>query len=132
MRAAYARYVERMGRQPGPVLDDYGKRIADRQAWVLLAEAECIAGVLVLEEQADALLLDNVAVDPDFHGRGLGRRLILHAEEEARRRGFATLRLYTHEVMTESQELYRRNGWRIVDRRREKGYDRIYMEKPVA
>ena len=67
---AYGHYVARMSKPPGPMLDDYARRIADGQAWVLEDEGR-LAGVLVLEDaEGGALLLDNVAVAPSAQGRG--------------------------------------------------------------
>src|SRR6202041_1219335 len=56
VHAAYAHYVPRIGKPPGPMLDDYALRIANGQAWVL-EDAGRIIGVLVLEDQSDSLLL---------------------------------------------------------------------------
>ena len=84
---AYGHYVARIGQKPGPMNDDYRRRVAAGQTWVLIDEDE-IAGLAVLEEQADHLLLDNVAVRPAAQGRGYGRALIAFAEAEAARRGF--------------------------------------------
>jgi ribosomal protein S18 acetylase RimI-like enzyme len=126
--AAYRPYVARIGKPPGPMLDDYASRIADAQAWVLEDDGR-VVGILVLEEQPDALLLDNVAVRPDCRGSGYGRALIAFAEAEARRRGFAEIRLYTHVLMTENQGLYWRLGYLETGRVTEKGFDRVYMAK---
>jgi ribosomal protein S18 acetylase RimI-like enzyme len=130
VQAAYAPYIARIGKAPGPMLDDYAQRIARQQTWVLQDAGE-IAGILVLEDQADALLLDNVAVRPECHGRGHGRALMLHAEAEAARRGFNTIRLYTHVLMTENRALYRRAGYSETGFVSEGGFDRVYMEKAI-
>lgn len=69
---AYGHYDARLGKPPGPMLDDYDRRIADEQAWVLEEDGR-LAGVLVLEDTEDgALLLDNVAVAPSAQGKGTG------------------------------------------------------------
>jgi ribosomal protein S18 acetylase RimI-like enzyme len=73
-----------------------------------------------------------VAVDPAAQGTGLGRRLMDFAEEQARHMGLTRLWLCTKEVMTESASLYNHLGYREFDRRREAGYDRIFMEKMLA
>jgi ribosomal protein S18 acetylase RimI-like enzyme len=130
VHAAYAHYVPRIGKPPGPMLDDYAQRIADGQAWVL-EDAGRIIGVLVLEEGADGFLLDNIAVLPECQGKGLGRSLIEFAEAEARRRGYREIRLYTHVLMTENIALYRRVGFVQTHRVSEKGYDRVYMTKQL-
>jgi ribosomal protein S18 acetylase RimI-like enzyme len=128
---AYSPYVARIGKPPGPMLDDYAKRIADRQAWVLEDDTG-IAGVLVLEETAGSFLLDNIAVAPATQGKGLGRRLIAFAEQQALARGYTRIDLYTHVMMTENIALYRRLGFRETKRVNEKGFDRVYMSKPLT
>ena len=127
---AYAPYVARIGKPPGPMLDDYAQRVAAGQAWVLERDGEII-GILVLIEQSDQFLLDNVAVRPDCHGGGHGRALVAFAEDEARRRGWREIRLYTHALMTENQAIYRRLGFVDTGRVTEKGYDRVYMTKAL-
>ena len=128
---AYGHYIERMGKPPGPMLDDYAKRIADGQVWVLEANG-AVAGLVVLEDDGHgALLLDNIAVAPSAQGQGVGRRLLIFTENEARRRGYKQVRLYTHVLMTENIALYGRIGFRETGRITEKGFDRVYMSKSL-
>jgi ribosomal protein S18 acetylase RimI-like enzyme len=129
VRNAYSVYIPRIGKPPGPMLDDYRRLIADRDVNVLEDVAGEIAGLVVLLPKADHLLLDNIAVRPDCQGRGIGRRLIAFAEGEGRRLGFAELRLYTHEKMSENMALYKRLGFVETGRGREAGYDRVFMTK---
>lgn len=131
VNAAYAPYVVRLGQPPGPMLDDYAARIAAGEAQVLETNG-AIAGLLVLLKRPDHLLLDNVAVDPAYQGRGLGRVLLQAAEAEARRLGLKELRLYTHVLMTENQSLYLRQGWEETGRAQEAGYERVYFRKPLS
>ena len=126
--AAYGGYVERIGKPPGPMLEDYAAVIREHDVFVAISADEVI-GILVLIESADGLLLDNLAVDPARQGGGIGRALIDLAEREARRRGFDALDLYTHERMVENIALYGRLGYRETDRRTEHGYARVYLRK---
>ena len=130
VRDAYTPYIARIGREPGPMLADYDVLVRDGLVQVL-EEGGAIVAILVLLPQDDCLLLDNIAVVPASHGRGYGRRLIAHAEAEARRLGFAELRLYTHVLMTENIALYTRLGFSETHRVTEKGFARVYMRKPV-
>lgn len=131
--AAYAHYVARIGRAPGPMGDDYAARVAAGEASLALDPAGAIVGLLVLElRDGAAPLLDNVAVAPRAQGQGVGRALIAHAEAAARRRGAGSLRLYTHEKMIENIALYRRLGFAEIARIDEKGFRRVYMEKALA
>ncbi|HEV2187561.1 MAG TPA: GNAT family N-acetyltransferase [Stellaceae bacterium] len=107
VRDAYSVYLDRMGKPPGPMLDDYVTLINDGAVSVLEEDGE-IRAIVVLLPQSDHLLLDNVAVRPESQGTGLGRRLVGFAEAEARRLGFTEVRLYTHQTMTENIALYKR------------------------
>ncbi len=128
--AAYTHYTARIGKLPGPMLDDYARRIADGQTWVM-EDGGRIVGVLVLEETQSGFLLDNVAVSPGCQGKGHGRALVEFAEAEARRRGYDAIHLYTHALMAENIALYHRIGFIETHRVREKGYDRVYMAKQL-
>ena len=131
VHAAYSIYVERIGKPPGPMLDDYAGLIAAGAVNVLEGPDGIIAALIVLLPKSDHLLLDNIAVHPDRQGRGLGGQLIAFAESETRRLGYAELRLYTHERMTENIARYTRLGFRETGRGHEGGYDRVFMTKPI-
>ena len=128
---AYTPYIARIGKPPGPMLDDYDRRIAAGQVWVLVSDG-ALAGLLVLEDADGALLLDNIAVAPAAQGQGHGRALIEFAHAEARRRGLTQLRLYTHVLMTENVALYARLGFIETGRVSEHGYQRVYMAKRLT
>lgn len=132
VRAAYSIYIDRIGKPPGPILDDYAALIDAGVVSVLEDADHVIAGIVVLVAKPDHLLLDNIAVRPDRQGRGFGRRLIAFAESEARRFGFGELRLYTHQKMTENIGLYARLGFAETGRGHEHGYDRVFMRKLVS
>ena len=102
---AYRHYIARIGKPPGPMLDDYAARVLEGAVWVL-EEGAVVAGIIVLLPAPDYLLLDNIAVSPARQGSGFGRRLLAFAEAEALRRGYAEIRLYTHQTMEENQRLY--------------------------
>jgi ribosomal protein S18 acetylase RimI-like enzyme len=128
VRRAYALYVPRMGKEPGPMLDDYGARVAEGSAYVLECD-NTLCGALVLLDYPDHLLLDNVAIDPAYQSRGLGRILIDFAEDEAQRRGYGEIRLYTHQTMTENASMYAALGYEETARGEQAGYDRVFMRK---
>jgi ribosomal protein S18 acetylase RimI-like enzyme len=111
VREAYSVYIDRIGKPPGPMLDDYGRLIEQGAVSVFAEGTGSIAALLVLLPALDHLLLDNIAVRPDHQGQGLGRQLIAFAESEARRLGYAEIRLYTHEKMTANIGLYARLGF---------------------
>lgn len=128
VRLAYEGYIATLGKPPGPMLDDYAARIASGEVRVLVEE-DGIAGVLVLIEKPDHLLLDNVAIDPSRQHAGLGRRLMVHAEAEARARGIGEIRLYTQVAMTRNIAIYERFGYEETGRGEQAGYHRVFMRK---
>ncbi len=128
VQKAYSRYIPRLGRPPGPMLDDYDQLIRDGHVWVA-ERSGTVVGVLVLIPQADHLLLHNVAVHPDTQGQGVGRLMLDDAERLARQGGYSMIRLYTNEVMTENVGLYSHLGYVETHRAQENGFRRIYMAK---
>lgn len=131
INAAYRHYVARIGNIPGPMRDDYARVIIEHSVWVV-RDNDKVAGVLVMIDKPDKLLLDNVAVHPDYQGQGIGRKLITFAETEAAQRGYDTIYLYTHEKMHENIALYARIGYVEFKRVTELGLNRVYMQKGLS
>ena len=125
---AFDHYVERIGRKPGPMLMKYDKEIREHLVFVV-EESGQIVGSLVLCIKEEGFLLDVIAVEPLWQGRGVGRMLLEFAEVEAQRQGYQSIYLYTHEKMTENQLLYSKIGYVEYDRRSEDGLARVYMRK---
>lgn len=126
--AAFAPYVERIGKPPAPMLQDYAAVIAERQVWVA-SDGQQIIGALVLDTTGEGFLLDTVAVLPSRRGTGIGRKLLEFAQCEAQRQGHTSIYLYCNEKMTENQALYSRIGYTEYGRRTEDGYARVYFGK---
>ena len=63
--------------------------------------------------------------------RGLGcARLLMHAvEERARALGVRTLRLDTNRALPEAAQLYRKTGWREIERFNDDPYAHVFFEK---
>jgi ribosomal protein S18 acetylase RimI-like enzyme len=129
-RAAYQKYVPRIGREPAPMAADFAAEIAAGRV-VVVEAGGAVLGYMVAWPQADAYYIDNVAVDPAAQGRGLGRQLIDHAACTARRHGLAALRLYTNVAMSENLALYRRMGFVETHRAVEQGFARVFMRRDL-
>jgi GNAT superfamily N-acetyltransferase len=127
---AYDKYVERIGRKPTPMTADYDAAIAEHDVWAIEIDGT-IAAALVLIPEKDMLLIENIAVDPAHQGTGLGKLLLAFAEDEARRQGYKTLRLYTNAKMTENIALYTRYGYRKTGRGIRRGLHAVYMRKTL-
>ncbi|MEN3281442.1 MAG: hypothetical protein V7607_2582 [Solirubrobacteraceae bacterium] len=127
---AYSVYVERIGRRPAPMDDDYAAKV--RRGQVFVADDDgVIVGLIVLIAGAQYLLIENVAVDPCRQGVGIGRTLLAHAEHYARDQRLSELRLYTNAAMAENLVLYPRLGYVEIDRRFADGFQRVFFSKRV-
>lgn len=128
--AAYAHYVERIGRRPAPMDEDYSRVLQDADAWVA-EDAGRVVGAVVTYRRAGHVQLDSIAVDPHRQGEGLGFRLLRLAEEHARRCGLGQVRLYTNEAMTENLDFYARAGYREIGRGEQDGFRRVFFVKEL-
>jgi ribosomal protein S18 acetylase RimI-like enzyme len=130
VRKAYRVYIDRIGKKPAPMIDDY-ENLIRKQLVHVIEEGNSVLVLTVLVPMEKFMLVENVAVHPNFHGRGCGRKLLDYADKIAKTRGFTEIRLYINEKMIENLNIYRHLGWREYKRRTEKGYRRIYMKKPL-
>lgn len=129
--AAFAPYLPRLGRPPGPMLQDWAANVAAGEVFVVADETGPLDALARLVAEPEALLLDTLAVRPDRQGRGLGGALVAFAETEVRRRGLPRLRLYTNALMPENVALYERLGFVETHRGGEPPYRRVFMEKAL-
>jgi GNAT superfamily N-acetyltransferase len=126
--AAYGPYAPLIGRTPMPMLADYGDALRDHDIWVL-ESVGVIVGVIELVDRGDHLWIENVAIQPGWQGRGLGRRLLVHAEDEARRLGRGEVGLLTNERYVANIAMYTRYGYRETHREPHLGTDLVYFRK---
>ena len=111
-REAYAKWVPVIGREPKPMTADFDAAIRDHRV-DLLCEGERIVALIETIAEPEALLIENVAVSPACQGRGLGRRLMAHAERLAAAMGYGEIRLYTNARFVENVAFYQRLGYAI-------------------
>jgi len=112
-REAYAKWVPVIGREPKPMTVDFEAAIRDHRI-DLLCLGERVVALIETIAEADALMIENVAVSPAFQGRGLGRRLMAHAERLAAEMGYGEIRLYANARFVENVALYLRLGYAIT------------------
>ena len=107
---AYRKWIPVIGRKPAPMLADYGKLIADGVVYII-APDDAVIAVLVIWPIADALLIENICVQPGQQRGGIGRALMDFAEKRAQAAGFDRVRLYTNEKFEANQAYYRKLGY---------------------
>lgn len=112
VRAAYAKWVPLIGREPMPMRVDYAEALA-RHEFDLATDAQRILGLAETLLHADHLWLENIAVAPDAMGRGIGRALLARVESSALAAGRAEVRLLTNGAFADNIGLYTWLGYRI-------------------
>jgi|SRR5271170_337488 len=109
-RAAYAKWASLIGREPLPMTVDYDRAVVEHIIH-LLEENEQLIALIETIPKKDHLLIENIAVRPDQQGKGLGDRLLVHAEELARSLGFEEIQLYTNSAFASNLAFYAKRGY---------------------
>ena len=104
-----------------PDLDDIAGWYGPRDGYTVVAEAKpdgrLVGGGTLYRDDARTARLARMTVDTSLRGQGLGRRLVAHLVEEARRRGYAAVVCETTDTWQDAIGLYLRCGFTEVDRR---------------
>jgi enamine deaminase RidA (YjgF/YER057c/UK114 family)/GNAT superfamily N-acetyltransferase len=114
VKAAYAKWVPVIGREPVPMTADYALAVRTNRFDLLEQDGALVALVETIP-RADHLWVENLAVAPAHHGQGIGRRMLGHAEDVARALGHTTVRLATNQAFAGNVDFYRRAGF-VVER----------------
>ena len=128
---SFAKYIARIGKKPAPMLADYEGHINNGSVFVLEYE-NTLAGLVILVDSAEHVLLDTIAVYPSYQGKSLGKALLRFAENHTVQMGKSEVRVNTNEKMFENIAIYNHCGYMEYDRRCEDGYDRVFFRKKLA
>jgi len=130
-RSAYAKWVPLIGREPLPMKANYSVAIARHRFDLLFVNSD-LAGLIETLLRDDDLLIENVAVAPNFQKRGFGRSLIAHAEQVAAQAGQRYVRLYTNSRFEENLRFYASLGYAAEREELLNGGVAIHMIKQIA
>lgn len=111
-RDAYAQWIAVIGREPLPMKADYEKAVREHEIDLLYAGEDLVALIEIIPH-ADHLFIENIAVAPEYQGKGFGRYLLRHAEAKARSAHITELRLLTNQAFASNVSLYQGVGFRI-------------------
>lgn len=129
-RAAYAKWVPLIGREPWPMTADYEAALRHHRIDLLHLEGE-VVGLVEMIPHPDHLLVENVAVLPEHQGQGHGRRLMAHAEAVATALGHGLMRLYTNQRFAENIAFYQRLGYVVERQEALPAGVVVHMRKPL-
>lgn len=94
--------------------------------WVMVREPENqVVGYIIFWKIGEEVQVNNIAVHPDFRGRGLGESLLRNVIAWVKKKGaqFITLEVRTSNLA--AQALYRKLGFKTI------GIRRFYYSNPV-
>jgi ribosomal protein S18 acetylase RimI-like enzyme len=130
-RAAFTKYIARIGREPSPMVANFSAEIGADHV-VVIETGGVVAGYMIARPEIDAYFIDSIAIDPARQGEGLGRRLLDRAVGDARKYHLPAIRLYTNVAMTENLSMYAHLGFVETHRATtEKGFHCVYLRLNV-
>src|SRR5271154_741135 len=130
-RTAYEKWIPLIGREPLPMTADYDRAVAEHVIDLWEEDGQLLALIEAIPA-TDHLLIENIAVRPDQQGKGIGERLLLHAEELASSLGCDEIRLYTNAAFASNLAFYSRRGYQEYRRGTVvPGSVTVYMRKMI-
>ncbi|MDQ1911912.1 GNAT family N-acetyltransferase [Paenibacillus sp. GD4] len=89
-------------------------RLKHCSTYVQTAPSRAVIGFISLRSGRDILLVDMLAVDPRYQGRGIGGTLLKQAERVALRTGSRSVGLWVDESNRKAQNFYQAKGFSAV------------------
>jgi ribosomal protein S18 acetylase RimI-like enzyme len=131
VRAAYAKWVPVLGREPRPMQADYEAAVREHAFDIAERDGQMVALIETMLH-TDHCWIENIAVAPAAQGQGLGTLLLERTEAKARAANREELRLLTNGRMDINIALYRRLGF-TLDKEEPFGDGTVvYMSKRLA
>jgi GNAT superfamily N-acetyltransferase len=120
-----------MGREPLPMQADYRRAVTEHTI-DLLIDGGALVGLIETILRPDHLWIENVAVAPEWQGRGYGLLLLHHAERRPVESGRWEIRLQTNQAFAANLELYTRLRYAIDRTEPFRGGTLVFMSKRLA
>jgi GNAT superfamily N-acetyltransferase len=127
-RAAYAKWLPLIGREPLPMQVDYERAVVENTIDLLIVDG-ALAGLVETILRPDDLWIENVAVAPQQQGRGFGRLLLDHVERRALQSQRTQIRLLTNQAFAANLELYTKRGYSIERTEPFRGGTTVHLSK---
>jgi DNA-binding MarR family transcriptional regulator/GNAT superfamily N-acetyltransferase len=106
------------------IVADYVKNLvpARERCWIAEMDGHNVGCVFLVEDSDTVARLRLLLVDPVARGRGLGKRLTAECVRFARERGYTSITLWTHQVLTAARHVYAGAGFRLTSSEARKSF----------
>ena len=99
------------------ILGDFAANFdpAREDAWIAELDGRIVGSIFLMKSDAPSVAkLRLLYVDPGARGHGLGRRLVRACIERARALGYASLTLWTNDILAAARKIYQAEGFQLV------------------
>lgn len=84
------------------------------QCFVAEIDQQVIGAYVLLEKTLDTIELKNIVIKDEFQGQGLGKKLLVHSIEQARKKGYQALEVGTGNSSIGQLAFYQKCGFRMI------------------
>ena len=130
-RAAYAKWVPVIGREPLPMTFRYAGILLRERVDLANLNGK-LAGLVHSIRKDNHLLIENLATDPWCQSAGIGSALLAHVEATAREQDLPEVRLYTNAAFAGNIRFYGSRGYIETAREPFMGGTTVHMSKSLA
>jgi DNA-binding MarR family transcriptional regulator/ribosomal protein S18 acetylase RimI-like enzyme len=94
------------------------------RCWIAKMDGQNVGSVFLVKDSEKVARLRLLLVDPVARGRGLGTRLTNECIRFARMRGYRSITLWTHKVLTVARHIYERAGFQLMSSESRRSFGR--------
>lgn len=91
-----------------------GEYVSRGKCYIMSLDGLIVGTYVLIPTRPETVEIVNVAVNENYHGKGYGKQLVLHAIETAKREGYKTIEIGTGNSGVVQLALYQKCGFRMT------------------